>query len=285
MEHAAGFHPSCEDCHAAAGERRQRAGHAACDGCHGESAAAAPRMTNCSGCHAEGSRAAAPARHWIRGDLRFSHSSHERDRVGRAISCTPCHDGVSSARGNRDLAPPEILRCTQCHADPRQAPPEVAMTRCTVCHLAATADAIAPRSHQLGALEPDDHTLAFRHDHADAARSAGARCALCHAGMSGSSRDACQECHAVMRPRDHTVTWRQDEHGREAASDRARCVACHAADYCESCHRIPPRSHLPRAAWTIGHAQVARFDLRSCFGCHTFEAGCTGAGCHARGLR
>jgi hypothetical protein len=289
FEETVGFHVVCEDCHgapqSAEDPRREDATHEICARCH---ETRAPRMADCAGCHALGPPISS-GRRFIRADLRFSHGSHERDRVGRAIGCNACHDGVTTARTVHDIEPPQIQRCTLCHEDRRITSAEVKMGACKICHLVAMTDVLAPRTHQLGTVAPDDHTLAFRGDHADAARSAGARCAQCHQGLSGSSRDSCQECHAVMRPRDHTLTWREEEHGREAGIVRERCVACHAADYCEACHSVPPRSHLPRSEWTLGHAQVARLGLRACFACHTFDGsrgpGCMGSGCHQRGLR
>ena len=145
------------------------------------------------------------------------------------------------------------------------------------------AGVLAPRSHQLGTVAPDDHDLAFRRNHALAARNAGARCAACHQGLSGSRRDSCAECHATMRPRDHTITWRETDHGREAAALRTRCAQCHQADFCEACHSIPPRSHIPLVIWGQEHGISARFNLRSCYACHTFESSCIQ--CHQRGLR
>jgi hypothetical protein len=247
-------------------------------------------MENCGGCHSA-EHPSTLARRFIRADLHFSHASHERDRVGRAIGCTACHDSMGNASTVFDIPPPQMQRCTLCHDDRRVTPPEVRMNRCAGCHLAASQGemegVLAPRTHQLGTIAPDDHTLVFRREHAAAARSAGARCAGCHQGLSGSRRDSCQECHAVMRPRDHNITWRQEDHGREAAAARERCASCHQADYCEACHSVPPRSHLPITDWLSrnGHGAVARLSLRSCFACHTFENTCGASGCHERGLR
>ncbi|HJZ84653.1 MAG TPA: hypothetical protein VKN99_05745 [Polyangia bacterium] len=288
MEQQVGFHPACEDCHAlaaAAPAQRSFATHEACARCHEQNAS--PHMTDCASCHDPAGVPAPVGRRFIRADLHFSHAAHEFDRVGRAIPCVGCHDHAADARTPEAIVAPAMTRCTQCHEDRRQSPQAARMSQCGLCHLLTT-EGLAPRSHQLGTLAPDDHTLVFRRDHADSARAAGARCAQCHQGLSGSVRDSCQECHAVMRPRDHGVTWREQDHGLEAAAARARCVACHLADFCESCHSVPPRSHLPRAEWAIGHGQVARLELRACFACHTFEGrgsapGC--AACHARGIR
>src|SRR5262249_61018611 len=116
----------------------------------------------------------ATGRHLIRGDLRFSHAAHEFDRVGRALPCLGCHENAAEARTPDALAPPQMTRCTQCHDDPRQTTADARMSRCPLCHSGLT-ELLAPRSHQLGTLLPDDHTLLFRRDHAEAAPAAGAR--------------------------------------------------------------------------------------------------------------
>jgi hypothetical protein len=244
----------------------------------------APRLRDCRGCHA-GDEPLEIRRKLVGETIRFSHQSHERDRVGRVIPCNACHETAAQARTVADIEPPAMQRCTLCHDDRRVTPPEVRMGRCDGCHLAPMRDVLAPRTHQLGSIAPDDHTLAFRRDHEEAARASGAGCPACHQGLSGSRRDSCQDCHAVMRPRDHTLAFRQQDHGSEAAAARVRCVRCHSADFCEACHRVTPRSHQPLTQWRYGHAEVARFGLRSCFACHTFENTCGQAGCHARGLR
>jgi hypothetical protein len=313
MEDCAGFHVGCEDCHGAAGDGRAAATHEACARCHstadlpqslqagtrwGEQGGLSrvPRMDDCAGCHTTSVRPRGRA-----GSVAFSHAKHEHDRVGRTIPCSACHGQVSIAATLDQVPGPGISPCTLCHEDPRQVPAEARMSHCTLCHRDAEASsdergpgdqrlrALAPRSHQLGSLSPDDHTLTFRRDHAVAARAPDSRCGACHIGLPQSPRDSCQACHATLRPRDHTVTFREVDHGREAAASRRRCATCHAADYCEACHQTPPRTHFPSAEWAIGHGRVARLELRSCYACHTFEGSGGGAaacaGCHARGLR
>jgi hypothetical protein len=130
---------------------------------------------------------------------------------------------------------------------------------------------------------PEDHTLEFRRNHGEQARDKNSNCRFCHDAVSGRSQETCFQCHTIMRPRDHGLAWRDDEHGREAAADTDRCATCHEADYCTACHSVTPRSHQPFAEFRLGgHADAARFDLRSCFACHTFDDSCSA--CH-RGIR
>jgi Cytochrome c7 and related cytochrome c len=289
MEARAGFHDQCEDCHAPGadgGQHRALAGHDTCARCHEPKLALRPQMSDCTACHAAGAAPIELGRELIRGDLVFSHAAHQVDRVGRTYGCRYCHEDTEDWRSARDRKPPEMQRCTLCHEDRRVTPPEVRIGNCQSCHQTAAASfrgVLAPRSHQLGTVAPDDHDLAFRRHHATAARESGTQCARCHQGLSGSRRDSCAECHAIMRPRDHTLTWREQDHGQEAAALRERCVQCHAADYCEACHSVAPRSHVPLVQWGQEHGLAARLNLRSCFACHTFESTCIG--CHQRGLR
>ena len=143
-----------------------------------------------------------------------------------------------------------------------------------------TIGALAPRSHLPGTERPIDHTLAFRRDHRSEAQDA-TRCAGCHQMMSGSPRAACDECHQVMRPQDHTVLWREYDHGGEAVVASDRCATCHVVDYCTACHRRPPRSHAPLGSFGTGdHGDLARQNPRSCLTCHEPATDCVGAGCH-----
>ncbi|RMH36764.1 MAG: hypothetical protein D6689_21920 [Deltaproteobacteria bacterium] len=286
MDRRVGFHVACGDCHARAADARDPAlpGHAECARCHGDGkpAAAAAALRRCDACHPTGDVALERGRQLITGDLVFAHATHERDAAGAPIPCATCHADVPRSRSNADVSVPPMQQCATCHEDASRTPERVRIAHCDVCHTAIAAG-VPPRSHMVGKGMPDDHTLAFRTDHARAAADPEARCAYCHDGLSGSPRDSCFQCHDRMRPRDHGMGWRDRDHGREAAADRDRCQTCHAADWCAACHSIPPRSHQPMAEFRLGgHAQEARFGLSSCFACHTFEDTCSD--CH-RGQR
>jgi hypothetical protein len=167
-----------------------------------------------------------------------------------------------------------MVDCARCHEDPARTDERARIGNCALCHRQITAG-VAPRDHLGGGRAPDSHTVAFRTDHQEAARSPEARCRFCHGGLSASTRDNCYECHVVMKPRDHTLRWATTDHGPEAAMVRERCAACHEADYCARCHSQWPRSHTPFASFVAGgHALEARLNLRACMACHTFDNTC-----------
>jgi hypothetical protein len=288
LEAKVGFHVSCSDCHVRTdGEQDMgRPGHAACLRCHNDgTAAVTPKLTHCEGCHRRRPADPPRARALIRGDLRFSHEGHDRDRAGAAIPCLTCHPSIerASATGSRSTVTAQV--CAGCHGDPRRVPDSARMIRCATCHQRGQGDLAAltlPRSHLVSGFRPDDHTLAFRRDHGAEAELQAPRCATCHAGMSGSRAANCDECHQSMRPTDHTILWREHEHGNEAGVAATRCATCHGGEFCVACHSRPPRSHVGVDFRSSGHAPAARRDLRSCHACHDVAQEC--ASCHAGGL-
>jgi hypothetical protein len=300
MEDRVGFHVSCSDCHApegeglvppgqAEGEGLVPPGHAVCGRCHApeSSAPGALDMTRCEECHRERSRQPSRIRTFITGDLRFDHASHRQDRRGRLISCAECHAGMAGESRTGDHAPPAMAACVSCHDDSARTPPDRRMRACETCHATrqASIGSIAPRSH-LPALErPEDHTRAFRRDHAADAAARPQQCARCHTFMSGSARDTCNDCHGTMRPQDHTVTWREFNHGPAAGTRTDACATCHQVDFCTACHQfVRPRSHFPAGAFRAGgHGMLARVNPRSCLTCHVPDQQC--ADCHMPRLR
>ncbi len=284
MEAAVGFHVACADCHGGAdADRPAAAGHGACARCHADEVGldGAPALSACSACHRADSGARHP-RKLIKTDLRFAHELHRTDARGVRISCEACHAGTSAATAGDRHAPPAIATCVACHDDAARVPATKRMRVCETCHTekADTIGALAPRSHLPATERPIDHTLAFRRDHRAEAADA-TRCAACHQVMSGSPRAACDECHQVMRPSDHSVLWREYDHGSDAVVASDRCATCHVSDYCTACHRRPPRSHAPLGSFGTGdHGDLARQNPRSCLTCHEPVADCVGAGCH-----
>ena len=279
MEAKVGFHVDCGDCHKREPTSRdpQLPQHAQCARCHQQKSAAQAKLTmdNCAVCHLQRNVDLARGRVFITGDLIFAHKDHEVDASSEPIACATCHDQIASSRSSEDAAVPAMQRCATCHEDATKTPERVRIANCGVCHQQITAG-VAPRNHLTGGSVPENHTLAFRKDHGEAAAAKDARCAYCHTGLSGSPRDTCNECHTVWAPKDHNLGWRDDTHGREASSDRDRCAVCHTSEFCTACHAIPPRSHQPLGQFRQGgHAEIARFDTRSCFACHTFEATCS----------
>ena len=284
MERAVGFHVACADCHLdGASEVPTASGHAPCARCHADEIglAGAPAMTECTRCH-EPTAAARFPRKLITGDLRFAHELHLIDARGERIRCETCHAGTDQAGSTARHPPPPTSACVACHDDATRVSPTKRMRICSTCHVGrqGSIGTLAPRSHLPATERPADHTLAFRRDHRAEAEDA-TRCATCHTMMSGRPRAACDECHQAMRPTDHTVLWREYDHGADAVVDRDRCATCHVVDYCTACHRRPPRSHLPRGAFAASdHGDLARQNPRACITCHQPETDCTGAGCH-----
>ena len=282
MEARVGFHVTCTDCHVRNGALA-RPDHATCARCHAPEAslAGAPAMTDCAGCHEPSRRLRTRAR-LIRGDLHFDHASHRRDVRGTPIRCEECHPQSASATGYDDHPAPRIEVCVRCHDDTDRTPSTLRMRECQVCHSEQreTLTRLAPRNHLPATDKPLDHTLAFRRDHADAAEHDAARCATCHTQMSGNPKDACDECHQTMRPADHTIMFRELDHGSEATADRERCARCHVTEFCTACHMQRPRSHGFPGSFTTDHGPLARIDVRACLTCHQ-ESECTA--CHRTG--
>lgn len=290
MESATGSHISCNDCHERNAARDPEvAGHKACARCHEQQAKvkAVLAMGKCAGCHPQRNVELTRGRRFITGDLKFHHSTHEKDSAGKPIACQTCHEGVDQAKSRQDMKIPAMERCAQCHEDSSRSPDRVRMDNCSVCH--GNVDvANAPPNHMMtggsrtAGTRPADHTLHFRKHHAEQAAAKDSPCRRCHTELQGTREDMCFQCHQVMRPADHNLMWRND-HGRDAQTDGSRCAQCHAPEVCASCHSIPPRSHTPLGVFRNGgHAELARFALSSCMTCHTYEDTCIK--CH-RGVR
>ncbi|MGE5186627.1 MAG: hypothetical protein ACM31C_31440 [Acidobacteriota bacterium] len=287
MEAKVGFHVTCADCHVRGEGKLARPDHAVCARCHAPEAAiaGAPPMDDCTGCHEKGIAQLRTRARLIRGDLiPFDHDRHRTDRRGGAIRCEQCHVASALATGYADHAAPAIAACVGCHDDSDRTPTHMRMRRCETCHTGRAVGlvTIAPRNHLPSTERPLDHTIAFRRDHAGAAERDAARCAACHTQMSGNAHDACDECHQTMRPADHRITWRELDHGTEAAADRDRCARCHVVEFCTSCHSQRPRSHGYAGSFTADHGPLARINLRSCMTCHQ-ESFC--APCHSASPR
>lgn len=284
MEAAVGFHVGCTDCHARDG-KAARPDHATCARCHSAEAGLprAPRMEACAECHARGQQERHHAQ-LIRGDLHFDHERHRTDRKGVGIRCEQCHALSARATRHDDHAAPRVESCVTCHDDTDRTPVEQRMRVCETCHLGKTTrlTSLAPRDHLPATERPLDHTLGFRRDHAEVAERDARRCATCHTRMSGNPRQACDECHQTMMPADHRITWRELDHGTEAAADRGRCARCHVVEFCTACHAQRPRSHGLVGSFLGEHGRVARINVRSCTTCHG-EPFC--ADCHAAAPR
>jgi hypothetical protein len=270
---------------AAAADDVDLPGHAACGRCH-EGRGLKPDLADCTRCHVKRASDPPRARKLIRGDLRFRHADHEADRQGRPIACVTCHARIATVSRTGVALAPTAPVCVSCHDDEARVPPQENMASCGTCHArppGTLSRLVAPRSHLAPRDRPEDHTLAFRKDHAEEARRDARRCARCHSEVSGSGRDNCQECHQSTRPRDHNVMWADFEHGPEAAASADRCARCHTGEYCIACHSIPPRSHIAFGSdpgnW-IEHQAAARLNPGSCRVCHNVSSDRYCAQCH-----
>ena len=270
MESEVGFHVACADCHVRDG-KRVTPDHAACARCHAAEVglSTAPTMADCAGCHKSGARPRKRAR-LIRGDLVFSHDRHMADRKNNAIRCEACHVVSAQSARYEDHLAPRVESCVGCHDDSDRTPIANRMRICETCHTTRVAGVatLAPRNHLPASERPIDHTIAFRRDHEEIAEREAARCATCHTQMSGNPMQACDECHQTMLPADHRITWRELDHGPEAAAARNRCASCHVVEFCTSCHSQRPRSHGLRGTFTTEHGRLARANVRSCLTCH-----------------
>ncbi|MBP9084685.1 MAG: hypothetical protein KBG15_01150 [Kofleriaceae bacterium] len=280
MDQRVGFHLNCSDCHTFEKGQSSAAGHAACARCHAADVrlTKVATMTDCTGCHRTLDQTQRSPAELIRGDLRFGHADHKRDRAGANIACGTCHLAAGTAGA---WPAPAIATCVVCHDDSARVSELHRVSQCQTCHLTKQSSllALAPRNHLPASEQPTDHTLAFRTDHAVAANDA-ARCARCHREVSGSPgvRTACAECHFVMRPRDHRLTWREFDHGADASASPDRCALCHVPNYCTSCHQQRPRSHI--GGFETMHGATARINVRACLTCHDPIQSCQGSGCH-----
>jgi hypothetical protein len=268
MESRVGFHVACADCHVRDG-KLARPDHETCARCHAREASGTPSMDDCAGCHENRPQLRTRAR-LIKGDLHFDHDRHRVDRRGTGIRCEQCHEQSANALGYTDHVAPRVESCVTCHDDTDRTPAVMRMRVCQTCHAERREKltSLAPRNHLPSTERPLDHTLAFRRDHAQAAEDSAARCASCHTQMSGNPADACDECHQSMRPADHRITWRELDHGTEAAADRDRCARCHVVEFCTACHEQRPNSHGYAGSFVNDHGPLARINVRSCLTCH-----------------
>lgn len=286
IEKRVGFHVTCTDCHARDDAGRPRAaGHAVCARCHAPEAISpgTPPMDRCDQCHRPGRQPMRRERQLIVDDLRFDHGNHALDRRGQAIACVECHQQSSQTEEVGRHPPPTTQTCVGCHDNIDRTPSGSRMLVCETCHITRSRQLrlLAPRSHLPPLERPEDHTLAFRRDHAADVLADSKRCARCHTFMSGQSRDTCDECHQVMRPGDHNVTWIEFDHGPAASARADRCATCHRGSFCVACHSQPPRSHFPLTMFADSHAIPAQLRLRACLTCHNAQRFC--GRCHTSG--
>ncbi|HTE55719.1 MAG TPA: cytochrome c3 family protein [Kofleriaceae bacterium] len=235
----------CASCHPGAAESRSSLdslvpGEERCRVCHPidraqPERAAAPGTppARCAACHpgmgaGQGASVARVIMPTAR--IKFDHRAHRRIGMG----CRECHGDLAAERidlATRDQLP-DMGSCLRCH-DGRRAPEQ-----CTTCHLTRGGGRIITefpdgRLAPSGSLRGNDaHGLAFRADHAAAARADTAYCESCH------RRSECVDCHeGSMKPLDFHGNDYVSLHAIDARRGRPDCSACHRLQtFCVGCH-------------------------------------------------
>jgi hypothetical protein len=259
----------CSDCHDSAAESRTGADNLfppmdVCGDCHD-----IDEPETCATCHSDTDDPRIVPR--IRDySQKFSHETH----VEGGLACLDCHAEVAAKETAAPFILPTMVACVDCHEQSR------VDTECQTCHLPG--DRLKPRSH----------TVSFRRDHSDQARTAHAgredmTCQTCH------NDDFCQDCHEgenldrMTHPLNFAFT-----HALQAQSSQATCVTCHSEkQFCIDCHsenQIMPHTHRPGWVNRIPgdggrHRVEAINDLETCMACHETDADWTCASCHGGG--
>lgn len=271
---------------------RSNPGHAVCAKCHNASEVPPAVDGSCTGCHATREStdrltlaSALLAEHYRAGprmtDIRFTHAAHLPDDPNpefEDLACDSCHLEVRRSTDLAQVEPMRMADCLTCHEGLERTLAERSerLDRCAVCHV-VTREVPSPF---LGAVSSTElvHSRTFARRHEDAARRDDGDCATCHVELSGGRGAECQRCHERVRPRDHSVRWREDPHGRAAIRDPERCATCHQEERCADCHSVAPRDHFPRARFRTGHGRAAQRSIRRCQTCHIPQIDC--ARCH-----
>jgi predicted CXXCH cytochrome family protein len=282
---------TCQSCHATtAAGRRMDVGApqpTLCVGCHiNEAGHHLASTATCSTCHVPLARAAAlPAARIANFPRPPWHDSasfaleHGRDS-SRLTTCTVCH--------TRDT-------CERCHANSGRVAPIAALAR-------DARVASLERGRSPAYPTPPSHLdSAWRSAHgADARRLGTSSCANCH------TRPSCAACHldgagraggaiaalpmpiaggapgvsadsiaADIHPPDIA-----SRHGTFAATGALKCVECHSAQTCSSCHVGSESRAFHRANFVERHATDVFAATTNCQSCHSTERFCRD--CHVR---
>jgi len=233
-----------------------------------------------------------------------NHPFEHRAHVLEGVACTVCHEGITEAGEDGPLHFPDESTCRQCHQIPHDS------RECSICHgLDFTATRVGMAKHYLK-FQHKAH-LALPETvgncvrcHQDAKRSETTliprmgTCLSCHAHEDSFDDADCDGCHQNLRaempkPQSHIVHGHDyaNNHGADAAANRALCETCHSQSQCASCHGVnvavlPTRLHfdrpqlsgLHRAGFRSRHGREAQVDGALCVTCHT-ENSCND--CHA----
>ncbi|RMF93577.1 MAG: hypothetical protein D6734_09750 [Candidatus Schekmanbacteria bacterium] len=236
----------CSDCHMTDvnGQKMKLPTHEECSQCH-DIEEGKIESTECNKCHTRDDRKVfvkfvklAPK------DLIFSHKNH----TDRGTECEQCHPEIINREKVSFADIPKMEKCFECHNEKE--------TNCSKCH-----------SEIRENRKPIDNELSISHDlswktlHRNKIEGNEKKCILCH------QTSKCQDCHLKNKPSSHTLSWKQDIHGRYATQNRDKCAVCHQADFCSRCHQQKPTTHF-EPNWVPNHRVVAKRNARSCLVCH-----------------
>ena len=218
--------------------------------------------------------------------------------------CATCHSAPESARPfERRTRKTNFLHsqhekatkdCASCHKEPDHKPHKAGDHKsCGACHAKDLDNLLCAKCHRdfsfagLTALTRFTHKANFLTEHGAYATRSVRTCAQCH------TETFCTECHgkkAGLRPSikypeavKRNFVHRGDYltlHRIEAKTNGGRCLKCHAAKQCESCHTrsgVSARASRPAnrhpSTWmnkggSDFHGDAARKDIVACASCH-----------------
>jgi hypothetical protein len=241
------------------------ANQVACAACHGDVLAdrgvrrVLPARAACLPCHPDSAWPAA-AKETTRG-VTFVHSGHK----DAAKDCAACHK-EGGAKLDKAAGHAACAACHQGALDELQ---------CGLCHGASP----LAGQNALGGFTHKDRFLA---EHGVYATRSVQTCRQCH------TESQCNDCHgkraepkpSIKYPEavTRTLVHRGDYvtlHPIEAATDDAKCLACHARQDCNACHArrgAGPSADRPGFkhpdGWMADHGREARRDIVRCASCH-----------------
>lgn len=177
--------------------------------------------------------------------------------------CTDCHSNFNAFLAGQKVLTTKFshalhlnkgFKCEDCHVVPTHQPDKIAkptMLKCFGCH-SQEANAVAPGS-----------------------------CSTCHPAdfpLVPASHTAAGWLPAANVTGVETVSAK---HAAAATGDRKYCEMCHAASFCDACHKTP----MPHAAdWVKVHPQtVAKVTEGACATCHPDKLVCND--CHHQGFK
>jgi nitrate/TMAO reductase-like tetraheme cytochrome c subunit len=185
----------------------------------------------------------------VRG-LRMSH----KGLAEAGYRCVDCHANAAHTVPPSRLSSPTMSMCARCHNNVN-----VSGT-CTLCHSQTKSPDVARRS------DPEwskTHGPNWRQLHGMGDLST---CTMCHDSQE------CQKCHNVPLPHDADFIGR---HGTLAKASKQACLSCHRQSFCDNCHGLPiphPAGFLsdhPKVARGYEDARCLRCHVADdCASCH-----------------